>query len=217
MDKRTCLKPSNNECFTWTQKNVCQVESSNFERTNKKNVSTEWRWALRCMCTWVTLTWCLARPNGAFNWSNTWQSDFSAAYQLCICILVWRLYAYIAMHWLINLILPLIYSICLFTCHRSMYLINIYPSIHLSIYLSVRPSVCLSITLYQFIRLSCMSPLQYVHTFCVGFCILSHFHQLAISTMISSPSACTVIVHESKGTSHDTSGNTDAMFGSGNG
>ena len=145
MDKRTCLKPSNNECFTWTQKNVCQVESSNFERTNKKNVSTEWRWALRCMCAWVTLTWCLARPNGAFNWSNTWQSDFSAAYQLCICILVWRLYAYIAMHWLINLILPLIYSICLFTCHRSMYLINIYPSIHLSIYLSVRPSVRLSV------------------------------------------------------------------------
>ena len=50
-----------------------------------------------------------------------------------------------------------------------------------------------------------------------GFCIFSHFHQLPISTMISSPSACTVIVHESKGTSHDTSGNTDAMFGSGKG
>ena len=135
-------------------KNVCQVESSNFERTNKKNVSTEWRWALRCMCTWVTLTWCLARPNGAFNWSNTWQSDFSAAYQLCICILVWRLYAYIAMHWLINLILPLIYSICLFTCHRSMYLINIYPSIHPSIYLSLRPSVRPSVCLSLYISLS---------------------------------------------------------------
>ena len=41
---------------------------------------------------------------------------------LCVSTVYMSTCMEIAMRWLINLISPLIYSICLFTCHRSMYL-----------------------------------------------------------------------------------------------